>query len=210
MTKNKRRGRPPYPDLLTPTEWRITHAAQHGMSNREIAERLGVSFDAVKFHITNIKGKLGLNSKQAIKQWFAIPKNSALEKQEKNMHKNDSYFHAIGQISRTVSDLGQSVDWYSQTLKLQHLFTAGTMAFLECDSLRIILNQTDEEPTDESIIYFRTTDIQATFQRLKDNSVEFINSPHMVHKNPDGSEEWMAFFYDLENRPLAIMSKVSS
>jgi len=33
---------------LTPTEWRIVHAIQHGMSTHEIARRRGVSLDAVK------------------------------------------------------------------------------------------------------------------------------------------------------------------
>jgi hypothetical protein len=30
----------------------------------------------------------------------------------------------------------------------------------------------------------------------------------MIHRHADGTEEWMAFFKDLEGRPLAIMSKV--
>jgi methylmalonyl-CoA/ethylmalonyl-CoA epimerase len=30
----------------------------------------------------------------------------------------------------------------------------------------------------------------------------------MIHKHPDGMEEWMAFFKDPEGRPLAIMSQV--
>jgi hypothetical protein len=35
MPGRKRRGRPPHDDVLTPTEWRVVHAVQHGMSNRE-------------------------------------------------------------------------------------------------------------------------------------------------------------------------------
>lgn len=30
------RGRPPHDDVLTPTEWRIAHAVQHGMSDLEL------------------------------------------------------------------------------------------------------------------------------------------------------------------------------
>jgi len=30
----------------------------------------------------------------------------------------------------------------------------------------------------------------------------------MIHKHADGAEEWMAFFKDNEERPLAIMSRV--
>ncbi len=39
--------------------------------------------------------------------------------------------------------------------------------------------------------------------------VEFTNAPHIIHRHEDGTEEWMAFFRDNEERPLAIMSKVS-
>ena len=39
MAGRTRRGRPAHDDVLTPTEWRIVHAVQHGLSNREIAAR---------------------------------------------------------------------------------------------------------------------------------------------------------------------------
>jgi len=44
---------------LTPSEWRVVHAVQHGMSNREIAARRGISPDAVKYHVANAVAKLG-------------------------------------------------------------------------------------------------------------------------------------------------------
>ncbi|MGE3697155.1 MAG: LuxR C-terminal-related transcriptional regulator, partial [Dehalococcoidia bacterium] len=47
------RGRPRHPDVLTPAEWRVVNAVRHGMSNRVIAERRGISLDAVKFHVAN-------------------------------------------------------------------------------------------------------------------------------------------------------------
>jgi DNA-binding NarL/FixJ family response regulator len=42
------RGRPRHPDQLTPNEWRVADAVRHGLSNRQIAERRGVSLDAIK------------------------------------------------------------------------------------------------------------------------------------------------------------------
>jgi hypothetical protein len=30
----------------------------------------------------------------------------------------------------------------------------------------------------------------------------------MIHKHADGTEEWVAFFKDNEDRPLAIMAQV--
>ena len=35
-----RRGRPPYPDILTPREWEVLALLREGLSNEEIAQRL--------------------------------------------------------------------------------------------------------------------------------------------------------------------------
>ena len=59
---NQARGRPPHDDLLTPMEWTTVEWVRHGLTNRQIAERRGVSADAVKFHVANVLGKLGLAS----------------------------------------------------------------------------------------------------------------------------------------------------
>ena len=32
----------------------------------------------------------------------------------------------------------------------------------------------------------------------------------MIHRHDDGTEEWMAFFTDNEERPLAIMAQVKA
>ena len=44
----KKPGRPPFDDVLTPAEWRVCESVRHGLTNPEIARRLGVSVDAVK------------------------------------------------------------------------------------------------------------------------------------------------------------------
>jgi len=72
-TKAVRRGRPPHDDVLTPTEWAIAHAVKHGMSNREIARRRGISADAVKFHVGNALSKLGFSNRQQLRKWFRVP-----------------------------------------------------------------------------------------------------------------------------------------
>ena len=37
-----KRGRPPHPDILTPREWEILALLREGLSDPEIAERLGI------------------------------------------------------------------------------------------------------------------------------------------------------------------------
>src|ERR1700674_2168903 len=59
-----RRGRRPHPDILTPREWEVLTLLREGASNPEIAERLGVSRDAVKYHVSEILSKLGLGSRE--------------------------------------------------------------------------------------------------------------------------------------------------
>ena len=204
----KGRGRPRHDDVLTPAEWRVVHAVQHGMTNREIAGRRGISRDAVKFHVANVIAKLGLPNRKALRQWFRPPKGSALSRLEKTMTAPPLKLGPIGQISRSVKDIRQAEAWYGQVLGLPHLYTYGTLAFFDCGGVRLFLSQVDSDAPAESVIYLRVADIQKAYEELRARGVDFINGPHMIHRHADGTEEWMAFFKDPEGRPLAIMSQV--
>src|SRR5215469_12398622 len=142
MASPRKRGRPPYDDVLTRTEWAIVHAVQHGMTTREIAKRRGVSFDAVKFHVDNAMAKLGVRNRQALRRWFRAPKGSALSVQAPA---GDEPL-VLGQISRSVRDVQASERWYRDVLKVPHLFTAGKFAFFDCGGVRLYLFQADAEP----------------------------------------------------------------
>jgi len=67
----KRRGRPPYPDLLTPRESEVLSLLRQGMSNPEIATRMGISRDGVKYHVSEILSKLGVTSREEAAVWAA-------------------------------------------------------------------------------------------------------------------------------------------
>ena len=66
-----RRGRPPYPDILTPREWEVLDLLRQGLTNEEIAERLGVSFAGAKYHVSEILSKLGVSSREEAARWSA-------------------------------------------------------------------------------------------------------------------------------------------
>ena len=64
-----RRGRPPYPGLLTPREQEVLRFLREGLSNAEIAERLDISLDGAKFHVSEIISRLGVESRYEAAAW---------------------------------------------------------------------------------------------------------------------------------------------
>jgi DNA-binding CsgD family transcriptional regulator/catechol 2,3-dioxygenase-like lactoylglutathione lyase family enzyme len=204
MASRSRRGRPPHDDVLTPAEWRTVHAVKHGMTSRQIAERRGISIDAVKYHVANALAKLGVANRRELRQWHVAPKNSALNEVSMDTQLK---LGPIAQIARSVRDIKQSQDWYSNALGLPHLYTFGNLAFFDCGGVRLMLSQEAQASSAESILYLRVADIGAVHESLKSRGVEFINAPHMIHRHADGTEEWLAMFKDPEDRPLGIMSQ---
>jgi len=210
--KQRKRGRPPHPDVLTPTEWRVVDMVRHGMSNRVIAEGKGVSLDAVKYHVENAVGKLGLEGRSQLRHWRGAPKDSALRR-SKPMS-SDLNLGPLGQIARQVRDVDVAEAWFRDVLGLQHMYSfpsaAGKLAFFDCGGSRLFLSKNEHggEPTEQSCLYFRVADINAAFDELKGRGVEFVGTPHMIFKHPDGTEEWMAFFKDCDGWLLSIMSQV--
>ena len=206
MPSPRDRGRPPHPDVLTPGEWRVVEAVRHGLGNRDIATRQGVSVDAVKYHVANALQKLGFSSRAQLRQWDGVRRDSRLHAQERIMEK-DIQLGAIGQIARTVDDIAAARAWYGQVLGLPHLYSFGDLAFFDCGGVRLFLSR-GEQSASESILYFRVEDVRAAHAALAARGVHFTHAPHMVHRHANGQEEWMAFFEDNEGRPLAIMSQV--
>ncbi|MGZ3305823.1 MAG: LuxR C-terminal-related transcriptional regulator [Asticcacaulis sp.] len=220
MTKRPR-GRPAHPDLLTLAEWRVVEAVRHGLSNRQLAQRRGVSLDAVKFHVVNACQKLGLNGRDDLRHWKGVARHSALFAQPSLPNPSQTMPHSptendmtklfrlgrLGQISRTVKDITAARTWYGEILGLTHLYSFGDLAFFDCDGVRLFLSQGQAEA--QSILYFQVADIHAAHDELSQRGAIFVGAPHMIHRHGDGTEEWMAFFNDNEGRPLAIMAQVS-
>lgn len=67
----KIRGRPRHPDILTPRQWQVLELVQQGLTNEEIAERLGISLSSVKFHVSEILVRLGVSSRYEAAAWRA-------------------------------------------------------------------------------------------------------------------------------------------
>jgi DNA-binding CsgD family transcriptional regulator/catechol 2,3-dioxygenase-like lactoylglutathione lyase family enzyme len=209
MAHHGKRGRPPHTDVLTPTEWRVVEAVRHGMTSREIASRRGISVDAVKYHVSNALQKLGLSNRKELRQWNGVARTTALHAKGPHIIEQTT-IGAIGQIARRVKDVAAAREWYRDVLGLAHLYSFGDLAFFDCDGVRLLLSKDDKANQIDSIIYFRVKDIRSAHADLTSRGVEFINAPHMIHRHDDGTEEWMAFFKDNEERPLAIMAQVKA
>lgn len=202
---NRTRGRPAHPDTLTPAEWRVTEAVRHGLTNPEIAAKLGVSVDAVKFHVSNAIQKLGFISRTELRKWDGVKMGSHQKRQARESE--DLEIGSVGQVARFVSDIKKSTQWYRDKLNLTHLYTFGNLSFFNCGGVRLFLNIGD--PTKNSLIYFNVPDIHAAHERLKSLDIEIVSAPHMIHQHEDETEEWMAFFNDPDKQPLGLMSCVA-
>ncbi|WP_297103227.1 VOC family protein [uncultured Devosia sp.] len=112
----------------------------------------------------------------------------------------------IGQIARTVGDIAAARHFYDELLGLPLLYEFPGMAFFDLGGTRLYL-QEGEAGRSESILYFRVADIAASHAHLERKGVKFLQPPHCVHRHADGLEEWLAFFADPEDRPLALMAQ---
>ena len=53
----------PAVESLTPREIEVLELVAEGLSNKAVAQRLGISDQTVKFHLTSISGKLGATNR---------------------------------------------------------------------------------------------------------------------------------------------------
>lgn len=116
---------------------------------------------------------------------------------------------SIGQVAIRARDLPASVSFYRDTLGLDYLFEAGTLAFLMCGEVRLMLAvpETGEVDHPSSTLYFRVDDLGASYGDLSDRGVEFVDEPHLIARLPD-HELWMAFFRDPDGNLMGLMSEV--
>jgi DNA-binding CsgD family transcriptional regulator/catechol 2,3-dioxygenase-like lactoylglutathione lyase family enzyme len=205
MTTSRDRGRPPHPDVLTPAEWRVAEGVRHGLTNRAIADRQGVTPDAVKYHVANVLSKLGLRRRSELRRWNGVRVDSNLAchppVQGVGMQRLE-----LGQVARRVQDIAAATAFFRDVVGLPHLYTFGKLAFFDCAGVRLFLSEGDGDGA--SLLYFRVAAIHAAQAELEQRGAHFISAPHLIHRHADGMEEWMAFFNDNEQRPLALMSQV--
>ena len=115
----------------------------------------------------------------------------------------------IGQIHLSVSDVDAAVVFYRDVLGLPFLFQVPKqpMAFFDCDGVRLYIGEPEsEEYRTRGMVYFAVADVDEAYAELSKRGVAFMDEPHVVHRD-DHSEIRMAFFRDLDDNNLALMTE---
>jgi DNA-binding CsgD family transcriptional regulator/catechol 2,3-dioxygenase-like lactoylglutathione lyase family enzyme len=205
------RGRPPHPDVLTPTEWSILDQWRHGLSRAAIARRREISEYGVRYHLRNITSKLGVATATELRQWPGVPATSPRARQRRSHPMNRLQLGALGQVSLNARDANATEAWYRDVLQLPEVFRFGDLVFFDCGRVRLYIHAVgDEQWRPGSVLYFEVPDIKAAHEELLERGVKFTGAPHLIFKDDaSGVEEWMAFFEDPDTNVLAIMTRVA-
>ena len=116
----------------------------------------------------------------------------------------------IGQIHLSVRDVDAALVFYRDVLGLPFLFRVPRqpMAFFDCDGVRLYIGEPEsEEYRTRGMVYFAVPDVDEAYAELSRRGVTFLDEPHIVHRD-DHSEIRMAFFRDVDENNLALMTEV--
>ena len=116
---------------------------------------------------------------------------------------------ALGQIAITVSDVTKALTFYRDILGLPFLFSAGPdLAFLRAGDVRVMLStpQGAGKVGANSILYFRTADIEQVHEAMIARGATNERSPQLAAKMPD-HELWLSFIRDPDGNLVGLMEE---
>ncbi len=115
----------------------------------------------------------------------------------------------VGQIAVTVEDVERATAFYRDVLGVPFLFDAPGLAFFDLGGTRLMLSRPEGVGPSASLLYFRTADIQASYETLLSHGVDFTETPQVVHRT-ENYELSIASFYDSEGNVMAIMHEAGT
>jgi methylmalonyl-CoA/ethylmalonyl-CoA epimerase len=118
----------------------------------------------------------------------------------------------IDQIGLSCTDLDEAQKFYGDVLGLRLAGDVpGQMKFFDCDGVNIVIFKSDKIAPN-SCIYFRVPGqpglIEEKVSRLKSHGVKVESEAHIIVRNWNGCDVWMAFFRDPFGNLLALKSDV--
>jgi len=181
------------------------------MTRAVIAARRGVSIYAVRYHLRNITGKLGVERSSELRQWPGFPVTSGRRAERRHDMTQTFPMGPLGQVSMLTRSAASSEAWFKAKLELPHIFTFGDLVFFDCGGTRLFIREVpDAEWRPSSILYFLVPDIGEAHRELTERGVKFQGAPHRIYRDDTtGVEDWMAFFDDPDGNTLAIMAHVA-
>jgi catechol 2,3-dioxygenase-like lactoylglutathione lyase family enzyme len=67
---------------------------------------------------------------------------------------HEVHLQEVGQIAFTVRNLAEAKSFYRDVLELKFLFEAGTMAFFQCGSVRLMIGEAEKPSISEGTIVY--------------------------------------------------------
>lgn len=114
----------------------------------------------------------------------------------------------VMQLAIPVKDIERAITFYRDKIGLQLLMNSPNMAFLDCGGIRIYLdaNPGTVEAAKNSMIYFRTGDVEQAHSAFKQRGVTIHQHPQVIAALPD-RDVWLMWIRDSEENLLGIMEE---
>ena len=118
---------------------------------------------------------------------------------------------ALRQVGQPVANLDRAIAFYRDALGLPLIANPGPLAFFDLAGVRLFMEKGTAGTG--SVLYLAVSDIHQARQELESRGVGFVDEPHVIHRDADGTfgpageEEWMTFFRDSEGNLLALSSR---
>jgi len=117
----------------------------------------------------------------------------------------------LHQVALHADDLDRAVAFYRDVvgLRLVARFDPPGLAFLDIGDVRLLL----DGAAPASLLYLEVDDIDAERSRMIDAGVEFVDEPHLIFHDADGTfgpagvGEWMTFCRDSEGNLLGLVER---
>jgi methylmalonyl-CoA/ethylmalonyl-CoA epimerase len=117
----------------------------------------------------------------------------------------------LHQVGLHAADLDRAVAFYRDTVGLPFVarFDPPGLAFFDLGNVRLLL----EAGAPASLLYLQVDDIGAERDRLVAAGVAFVDEPHLIFHDADGTfgpagvGEWMTFFHDSEGNVVGLVER---
>jgi methylmalonyl-CoA/ethylmalonyl-CoA epimerase len=115
---------------------------------------------------------------------------------------------SILQIGIPAKDIERATAFYRDKLDLQFLMNGPNMAFFNCGGVRLYAdaNKGVVDAGGNTLIYFRSGNIEREHSLLKERGVKIHQEPHVIASLPD-RDIWLMWIRDSEENLLGIMEE---